>query len=260
MTVEHGYRYIGATAWNEITGFALSRSLSNRLNRPYVHVPPRCRKVRLPAMAIQFDLLLESEAERWNKNERKRDVEFQQFICTGRGGHLDGTCSFFIPIPGKNIISSLLSNFSRDIYQPNMQVSLLPTSFAIFEFLPRQCASFPWEDIYCDLHTFSNTLCKLIYSTGLNYRFSISGFLQNRFLDSLINNFFFFKASIITMFTIYTTIITVITNIIFLFKNMLAEFTSIFTIENSEEYIDFKNSNSIKFLILYYAEIMRSPC
>lgn len=74
MTVEHGYRYIGATAWNEITGFALSRSLSNRLNRPYVHVPPRCRKVRLPAMAIQFDLLLESETERWNKNEREKET------------------------------------------------------------------------------------------------------------------------------------------------------------------------------------------
>lgn len=72
MTVEHGYRYIGATAWNEITSFALSRSLSNRLNRPYVHVPPRCRKVRLPAMAIQFDLFLESEADEIRMREKKR--------------------------------------------------------------------------------------------------------------------------------------------------------------------------------------------
>lgn len=160
---------------------------------------------------------------------------------------------------GKILFSSLLSNFSQGIYRLNMQVPLLPTDFAIFEFLPCQCASFPWEDIYCDLHTFSNILCKLIYSMGLNYRFSISSFLRNRFLHCFNNNFFFFEVSIITMFAI-TTIITIAINFPG-FENILTKFISIFTIENSEECTDFKNSSSIKFSILNYAEIIiHSPC
>lgn len=199
MTVEHSYRYIGATAWNEITGFALSRSLSNRLNRPYVHVPPRCRKVRLPAMAIQFDLLFESETEQWNKNERGKETSSSSnlfvasYLCyyrARRTSRMERAVFSFLFL-GKILFSSLLSNFSQGIYRLNMQVPLLPTDFAIFEFLPCQCASFPWEDIYCDLHTFSNILCKLIYSMGLNYRFSISSFLRNRFLHCFNNNFFF---------------------------------------------------------------------
>lgn len=73
---------------------------------------------------------------------------------------------------------------------------------------------------------------------GLNYRFSISSFLRNRFLHCFNNNFFFFEVSIITMFAI-TTIITIAINFPG-FENILTKFTSIFTIENSEECMDFK--------------------
>lgn len=61
------------------------------------------------------------------------------------------------------------------------------------------------------------------------------------------------------MFAI-TTIITIAINFPG-FENILTKFTSIFTIENSEECTDFKNSSSIKFSILNYAEIIiHSPC
>lgn len=115
MTVEHGYRYIGATARNEITGQPLSRSLSNRLNRPYasLQVAARCDCRRWP-----FNSLL----------VRSPDGD--------RDGFKQGSSNLFVRVAANIFMgdrySFLRRNFSRNRLDPVLQTGETVVSRSIF--------------------------------------------------------------------------------------------------------------------------------
>lgn len=104
-------------------------------------VAARCDCQQWPFNSISFSRVRPSNEIRMREEKRRRVLAIYLYRVR-RTSRMERAVFSFLFL-GKILFSSLLSNFSQGIYRLNMQVPLLPTDFAIFEFLPCQCASFP---------------------------------------------------------------------------------------------------------------------